>query len=169
MAADCYVHQTVSGGIPNRVGSAPLGACKICGSFACAMHGARQPSHPRFVCVLCVPSLLVAGALESEDLPEEFRELGPDLPDGVHGIRTLEEFREDLPEFAWAIEDAQRRLSSVGLLFTSGDTERFWFAIPLESQGLVLTAVVFAYRLNIPRRELPPVLRPFVREYRPGS
>ena len=53
----------------------PVGACKICHSFACGHHGRRDPQIPAFECVACVPAAIAAAAYASKP-----REVDEDLP-----------------------------------------------------------------------------------------
>lgn len=45
-----------------KLSEGPVGTCNSCGAFTCAQHGVRDPSYPRFVCMLCFPAIALTQA-----------------------------------------------------------------------------------------------------------
>lgn len=110
MAADCYCCMTGVTKLPTNIGktNVPVGSCTICQSFACGKHGQRDPGPPRFVCALCIPSLLISSSAnlikESGQLKEYLDSLIKNYPTETL-FKSIDDFLRRHPEFKPWIEN----------------------------------------------------------------
>jgi hypothetical protein len=77
--ADCYFcnEPKPPAAVDNPIGTlgTSVGACKLCGSFACGHHGSRDINGYGFICVVCT-ALLVQGSGVQRALGSQLRAMG---------------------------------------------------------------------------------------------
>jgi hypothetical protein len=158
MAAECFAHSVGTKKIPGRSIVDPLGACQVCGSFACGQHGDRQPSYPRFVCVLCVPALLTVSALSPQPGSVLWQLVEPSLLGFEDGYATVDQFVSEHPDLSWAV-DVELDTATYEMHSPAASA---WFEMSLEQQRLLSAAVAIVRGLQIPLEQVPAALIPFI-------
>jgi hypothetical protein len=177
MAADCYLCSIGAGALPGGELGAALGVCQFCGCFACAGHGQRQKSHPRWICAQCDTAILTAcgsGALASSlgDEPGETRdELGDEdvpaaprrrairrfshrLNQEARDYPRLEAFIDDRQRYDWLLRAAVREMTRGALsprlkAWMEGDRSREM----REAVEFLAAAIALAQRLELAAEE----------------
>lgn len=149
MAASCYICATsASGAIPGRQTGDALGVCDFCSVLACYGHGSRDPNAPRWECVLCTPSLLLAsGAAHQTNgamvyLPAAFR--------SVTLYPSLRVFLEVRPDFAPLLQDISNHIEHVAERLDAPQVAQLWNSVTDEGRRLVTAAWLLAAELEIP-------------------
>jgi hypothetical protein len=151
--------------LPNPQGpkGAPCGSCKICFSFACGVHGHRDPNAPEFICVECDPTLVVASAA----LPKAGKSPSPTqlqlislyppfilVPGSVDRarIRSVDDFLARRPGYDPSAirKQMERSRLDVHVAMENPRTQSFLQELPQENHELLLLASVL---LSVTRAE----------------
>jgi hypothetical protein len=159
LATICYLCDRQSGAIPGLIETRnPLATCAICGVLVCNGHGKRDPNVRRFQCVLCVPALLVASAMQHSELARQMRTTIPVAEvESWAVVHSVDELLERWPEFSDIVSGSGQQL-----LELPTSHRALWRSLPDETQHLIDAAIVIARRLEFRREDLPPVLVSFM-------
>ena len=122
--------------------------CDFCSVLACHGHGSRDPHAPRWECVLCTPSLLLAsGAAHQTNGAMVY------LPAAFHSAAlypSLRAFLQARPEFAQTLEDVDNHIEHVSRRLDNRQVAHLWESLTEEGRRLVIAAWLLATRLEIP-------------------
>jgi hypothetical protein len=156
----CYMCDRNAGSIPNHPATGdPLATCATCGVLSCDGHGKRDPNVRRFQCVLCVPALLVAAALQQSESPALRLAAQVPLVDSQLLVQSLEEFLERWPDFTNIVTQSVR--ANVAALTERSDlgTRELWSSLTAEGHRLIAAAIIIAEHLELRAEDVPAVLR----------
>lgn len=160
----CYCCVIDSAGIYNPLGDEGdvLGTCYNCHVHACGHHADRSADDARYLCVLCVKTLLTASAfLRTRDSDytrsllarhgnEQLLTLRPEF-----AVRTVQQFARTHPRM-WAVVTASPQWSpgEAGSRLTPEVRE----ALDPEGRELLLAAVCLALALRIPAEDIEKIV-----------
>ncbi|MCU1426417.1 MAG: hypothetical protein JWL83_417 [Actinomycetia bacterium] len=162
----CYLCNRGINAIPTReIDNRPVGACAICGVFACEGHALRDANLRKLRCAVCVPALLTASALVQSDRirvrPEHQVAIANDQL-----VSTLDEFLATAPEYAPIVRElTQGLLETAPKVFTDDLTEPLWSSMPPESRRLLAAAAAIAKELHLPPSDVPVILEELMRRW----
>ncbi|MBW4332260.1 hypothetical protein KY084_15740 [Stakelama sp. CBK3Z-3] len=138
--------------------------------MSCKGHGHRDSNYPRWICGICDPAILAAAAVIQSG--------GPSIQNAVTALvssavlreaaryRTLEEFVEANPEYAWLLDAVNAFLEEAPRRFNTDDTEPFWYRLTPEGKRLIAAAVILAETLKLDPDDLIELLRVLVITWR---
>jgi len=163
MSASCYLCATGhSATIPNTAAGDAVGVCQVCGVLACQGHGIRDANYPRWICVICDPSLLAVAALLQSDSKSAQQAL-TGVPEAlIPAARTIRSAREYFDarsndSWWWVVDDAR----SIAEALPMDDRTLGPLLSSLSPDGRLLLscALAIADRLKLEDEELIPLLR----------
>ena len=170
MPTECYACHSGTGIIPGTSATNVLGSCKICCILTCSRHAQRDPHYPRWICVLCDPTLLTGAAIAtSENLANESilaSLISSAIVQEGARYRSVEVFLEQRPAYREVVTDVEGVVESAPRIFTTNETEPFWFGLSREGQRLVAAAIILVQNLKIPEHALVEALRILMRVWR---
>ncbi len=165
MAAQCYLCKAGTQPIPGQNTGDPLGVCLKCHVTACRGHAARDPNHPRWVCVVCDTTLLAASAVRAGGSTSVLAQLISSALLRDEGLfPDLNAFLEARPEMRWVVDDVERTLREGDQHFRQGATAMMWRSLTLEARRMIAAAIVIVRRLRINTWELVEGLRILLEE-----
>ena len=133
-------------------------------------HAQRDPHSPRWICVLCDPTLLTgAGIATSENLANESilaSLISSAIVQEGARYRSVEVFLEQRPAYREVVRNVEGVVRSASRTFTTNETEPFWFGLSREGKCLVATAIILVQNLRIPEHTLVETLRILMRVWR---
>lgn len=172
MSTGCYACQSGAKTISGSSGTDVLGSCKICCILTCSGHAQRDSFYPRWICVLCDPTLLTAaGIAASANLSNESI-LASLISSAIvqEGARysSVEVFLEQRPAYRALVSSAEleRVVNVAPRIFTTNETEPFWFGLSIEGKRLVAAAIILVQNLEIPEHTLVEALRILIHVWR---
>jgi hypothetical protein len=172
MGANCYLcersYDTINGQSPGDA----VGACKLCGVFACLAHGMRNANDPAYVCGCCLPNLLTVAALwhlrsggvSPQGSPGD-RQPSPESPSGfaqwAPRISKLDDVITDIADEQWAEIHQYIEYLLKLLVDRDGPTALRAFAGPdaVVARNLMAAAIAIATKWNLPSHEMHPMLQ----------
>lgn len=169
MPAACYLCVEKIGAIPGGTpDNNPVGACGICHALACIGHAKREPTRPRYECVICMSIIASVSAAMRSRTPSPITADLPTLVASVGGarwlVKSVDEFFERYPEFRdWRGEIPTIRTRHA---FQADDIRSFNDSLGEQGRDLMDLAVVMARELKIQSNLLPNPLQRFVESVR---
>ena len=173
MPTGCFIcNSGTSRLIPGLLAGYVLGSCQKCSILACSGHAQRDPNHPRWICVLCDPTLLTAAGIAASrsvfDGSVLTSLISPALVQEGANYPSVEVFIQRRPAYiqirlmerlAYVLELAPQRFSSM-------ETEKFWFGLSDQGKRLVGAAIVLVQSLEISEDSLLEALRVLIHTWR---
>ena len=150
--------------------NSPHANCWRCQTMVCVGHGQRDPSRPRFMCVLCDPPLLAASAAVNQGASKPLaRKFASDWgsSDSDVLVNSLQEFLERRPRYqGWLDQEVGARLDDASQRMSSSTLGPLWYGSNDEAARLLSAAVVIVVGLEIPNHFLSVPMRLLVSSWR---
>lgn len=167
MGASCYLCERRYDTINGQSQGDAVGACKLCGVFACLAHGMRNANDPAYVCGCCVPNLLTVAALwhlRGGDPPPQGspgdRQPSPESPSGfaqwAPRISKLDDVITDIADdqWAWIHEDIEYLLKLIVDREAPAALRAFAGPEASVARNLMAAAIAIATKLDMPSHEM---------------
>ena len=173
MPTGCFIcNSGTSRLIPGLLAGYVLGSCQKCSILACSGHAQRDPNHPRWICVLCDPTLLTAAGIAASrhvaDVSFLTSLISPALVQEGADYPSLEVFIQRRPAYM-RIRLTERLAYVLDLApqqFSSMETEEIWYGLSDEGKRLVGAAIALVQILKISEDNLIEALRILIHTWR---